>query len=101
MSSPDVEGMLLELESEIFTLKLDDVVKLANDMKLDGSVIKDKSRFSILKAIRQAIEEEVGDFSDKEAVKTYLSGIKAFLGPPPLKLLRLKRFLKKKRKLLG
>ena len=34
--------------------------------------------------IRQDIEEKVGNLSDKEAIKEYLSGIKAFLGPPPL-----------------
>ena len=31
------------------------------------SIRKEKSIFSIVKAIRQAIEEEVDDFSDKEA----------------------------------
>ena len=53
MSNPDVEGMLLEMESEIFTLKLDDVVKLANDMKLDGFSIKDKSLLRLNRSLQK------------------------------------------------
>ena len=47
MSDPEVENMLLELESEIFALKLDDVSNLANKMKIDKSSVEGKSQFSI------------------------------------------------------
>ena len=75
---------MIELESEMFTLKMDDVLKLATDMKLGEASIKDKSRFVILKNIRQAMEEKVASLTEKAEIVAYLEGIKAFLGPPPL-----------------
>ena len=60
MADSEVEEMLLELESEILALKLDDILKLAQNIKLDESSVQGKSRFMILKAIREAIEETVG-----------------------------------------
>ena len=60
MSDPEVEDMLLELESEIIALKLDDLSNLANEMKLDKSSIEGKSKFSILKSVRKDIEDKSG-----------------------------------------
>jgi hypothetical protein len=69
------------IESEILTLNLENA--LASRMKLEESKVKDKSIFSVIKIIRQDIEEKVGNLSDKEAVIEYLNGINAFLGSPP------------------
>jgi hypothetical protein len=52
-------------------------------MKLEESKLKDKSIYSVIKIIRQDIEEKVGNLSDREAVIEYLNGINAILGPPP------------------
>ena len=84
MSDQEMEEMLMAIESEILTLILKNALELAVSMKLEESRVKDKSIFTVIKVIRQGIEEKVGNLSDKEAIKEYLSGIKAFLGPPPL-----------------
>ena len=84
MSDPEVEEMLLELESEILALKLDDLSNLANEMKLDKSSIEGKSKFLILKSVRKDIEEKVGNLAEKAKIMEYLDNIKTFLGPPPL-----------------
>ena len=84
MADSEVEEMLLELESEILSLKLDDILKLAQNIKLDESSIQGKSRFMILKAIREAIEETVGKLTEKTECVKYIESIKVFLGPPPL-----------------
>jgi hypothetical protein len=79
-----MEKMLMAIESEILTLNLKNALELAVNMKLNEASVKDKSVFSVIKAIRQDIEEKVGNLTDGEAIKGYLDGIKAFLGPPPL-----------------
>jgi hypothetical protein len=84
MSDSEVEEMLLELESEILALKLDDILKLAQNINLDESSVQGKSRFMILKAIREAIEETVGKLTEKTECVKYIESIKVFLGPPPL-----------------
>ena len=56
MADSEVEEMLLELESEILALKLDDILKLAQNINLDESSVQGKSRF-MREAIREAIEE--------------------------------------------
>ena len=84
MADSEVEEMLLELESEILALKLDDILKLAQNIKLDESSIQGKSRFMILKAIREAIEETVRKLTEKTECVKYIESIKVFLGPPPL-----------------
>ena len=84
MSDPEVEEMLLELESEILALKLNDLSNLANEMKLDKSSIEGKSKFLILKSVRKDIEEKVGNLAEKAKIIEYLDNIKTFLGPPPL-----------------
>ena len=84
MSDQEMEEMLMAIELEILTLNLKNALELAVSMKLEESIVKDKSIFTVIKVIRQDIEEKVGNLSDKEAIKEYLSGIKAFLGPPPL-----------------
>jgi hypothetical protein len=56
MADSEVEEMLLE----ILALKLDDILKLARNIKLDESSVQGKSRFMILKAIREAIEDSKG-----------------------------------------
>ena len=76
--------MLLELESEMLTLKLDDLVKLAKEMKLDGPSIEGKSKLSVLKSVREDLEEKVSNLAEKAQVQEYLDNIKTFLGPPPL-----------------
>jgi hypothetical protein len=83
MADSEVEEMLLELESEILALKLDDILKLAQNINLDSSV-QGKSRFTILKAIREAIEGTVGKLTEKTECVKYIESIKVFLGPPPL-----------------
>ena len=75
--------MLLELESKILALKLDDLSNLANEMKLDKSSVKGKSKFSILNSVRKDIEEKVGNLAEKAKIIEYLDNIKTFLGPPP------------------
>ena len=82
MSDQEMEEMSMAIE--ILTLNLKNALKLAVSMKLEESRVKDKSIFTVIKVIRQDIEEKVGNLSDKEAIKEYLSGIKTFLGPPPL-----------------
>ena len=84
MSNSEVEDKLIELESEMLLLNLDDVFKLAQDMKLDESNVKDKSKFVILKVIRQTIEEKVAGLTEQSDILEYIESIKAFLGPPPL-----------------
>ncbi len=84
MSDQEMEEMLMAIESEILTLNLKNALELDVSMKLEESRVKDKSIFTVIKVIRQDIEEKVCNLSDKEAIKEYLSGIKAFLGPPPL-----------------
>ena len=76
MSEPEVENMLLELESEILALKLDDILNFANGMKLDKSSIEGKSKFSILKSVRKEIEEKVGNLAEKAKIIEYLDNIK-------------------------
>jgi hypothetical protein len=83
MADSEVEEMLLELESEILALKLNDILKLAQNIKLDESSVQGKSRFMILKAIREAIEETVGKLTEKTECVKYIESIKVFLGPPP------------------
>ncbi|CAB3997930.1 Hypothetical predicted protein [Paramuricea clavata] len=86
MADSEFEEMLLELEleSEILALKLDDILKLAQNIKVDESNVQGKSRFMILKAIREAIEEAVGKLTEKTECVKYIESIKVFLGPPPL-----------------
>ena len=84
MSDQEMEEMLMAIELVILTLNLKNALELAVSMKLEESRVKDKSIFTVIKMIRRDIEEKVGNLSDKEAIKEYLSGIKAFLGPPPL-----------------
>ena len=69
----------MAIESEILTLNLKNSLELAVSMKLEESRVKDKSIFTVIKVIRRDIEEKVGNLSDKEAIKEYLSGIKVFL----------------------
>ncbi|CAB4035431.1 Hypothetical predicted protein [Paramuricea clavata] len=82
MADSEVEEMLLE--SEILALKLDDILKVAQNIKLDESSVQGKSRFMILKAIREAIEETVGKLTEKTECVKYIESIKVFLGPPSL-----------------
>ncbi len=84
MSDQEMEEMLMAIELVILTLNLKNALELAVSMKLEESRVKDKSIFTVIKVIRRDIEEKVGNLSDKEAIKEYLSDIKAFLGPPPL-----------------
>jgi flagellar motility protein MotE (MotC chaperone) len=84
MSDQEIEKTLMVIESEILTLNLENAQQLASSMKLEESKVKDKSIFSVIKVIRQEIEEKVGNLPDQEAVIEHLNGINAFLGPPPL-----------------
>ena len=84
MPDPEVENKLLELESEILALKLDDLSNLTNEMKLGKSGIKEKSKFSILKSVCKEVEKKVSNLAEKAKIKEYLDNIKMFLGPPPL-----------------
>ena len=68
MSEPEVENMLLELESEILALKPDDLLNFANEMKLDKSSIEGKSKFPMLKSVLKAIEEKVGNLAEKAKI---------------------------------
>ncbi len=79
MSDQEMEEMLMAIESEILTLNLKNALELAVSMKLEESRVKDKSIFTVIKVIRQDIEEKVGNLSDKEAIKEYLSAIKVLL----------------------
>ncbi len=73
MSVQEMEEMLMAIESEILTLNLINALELAVSMKLEESSVKYKSIFTVIKVIRQVIEEKVGNLSDKEAIKEYLS----------------------------
>ena len=84
MSDPEVENTLLELESKILALKLNDLSNLANEMRLDKSSVEGKSKFSILKSVCKEIEEKVGNLAEKAKIIEYLDNIKTFLGLPPL-----------------
>jgi hypothetical protein len=105
MSNQEIEKTLMVIESEKLTLNLKNALQLTSSMKLEESKVKDKSIYSVIKIIRQDIEEKVGNLSGKEAVIEYLNGINAFLGPPPplppppLNRQRAKRFHRKKKKL--
>jgi hypothetical protein len=83
MSNQEIEKTLMVIESEKLTLNLKNALQLTSSMKLEESKVKDKSIYSVIKIIRQDIEEKVGNLSDKEAVIEYLNGIDAFLDPPP------------------
>ena len=61
----DTEEILMTTESEILTSNLQDALGLAKDMKIDDSKVKDNSKFSIIKIIRQEMEEKVGNLSRK------------------------------------
>ena len=84
MFDQETEEILMTTESEILTLNLQDVLGLAKDLKIDDSKIKDKSKFSIIKIIRQEMEEKVVNLSQKEEIIEYLNSVKGFLSPPPL-----------------
>ena len=84
MADSEVEEMLLELESEILALKLDNILKLAQNINLDESSVQGKSIFMILKAIREAIEVTVGKLTEKTECVKYIESNKVFLSPPPL-----------------
>jgi hypothetical protein len=77
MSDQEIEKTLMVIESEILTLNLENALQLASSIKLEESKVKDKSIFSVIKLIRQDIEEKVGNLPDKEAVIEYLNGINA------------------------
>ena len=65
--------MLLELESEILALTLDDILKLAQNINLDESSVQGKrGRFMILKAILEAIEETVRKLTEKTECVKYI-----------------------------
>ena len=84
MFDQETEEILMTTESEILTLNLQDVLRLAKDLNIDDSKVKDKSKFSIIKIIRQEMEEKVGNLSQKEEIIEYLNSVKGFLSPPPL-----------------
>ncbi len=84
MSNSEVEDKLIELESEMLLLNLDDVSRLAQGMKLDECNVQDKSKFAILKVIRQTVEEKIAGLTGKADILKYSENIKAFIGPPPL-----------------
>ena len=65
MFDQEMEEILMTTESEILTLNLQDALGLAKDLKIDDSKVKDKSKFSIIKIIRQETEEKVGNLSKK------------------------------------
>ena len=65
MFDQETEEILMTTESEILTLNLQDALGLAKDLKIDDSKVKDKSKFSIIKIIRQETEEKVGNLSKK------------------------------------
>ena len=67
MFDQEREEILMTTESEIPTLlNLQDALGLAKDLKIDDSKVKDKSNFSIIKIIRQEMEEKVGNFLKKK-----------------------------------
>ena len=67
MFDQEREEILMITESEIPTLlNLQDALGLAKDLKIDDSKVKDKSNFSIIKIIRQEMEEKVGNFLKKK-----------------------------------
>ena len=84
MFDQDTEEILMTTESEILTLNLQDALGLAKDLKIDDSKVKDNSKFSIIKIIRQEMEEKVGNLAQKEEIIEYLNSVKGFLGPPRL-----------------
>ena len=86
MSDSEIEKNLMELESEKITLNLEGALELANKIKINESSIKDKTRFMVLKFIRDAVEERVSNIPEKAESMEYLENIKAFLGPPPLEV---------------
>ena len=68
MFDQETKEILVTTESEILTLNLQDALGLAKDLKIDYSKVKDKSKFSIIKIVRQEMEEKVGNLSQKKEI---------------------------------
>ena len=73
MFDQETKEILMTTESEILTLNLQDALGLAKDLKIDYSKVKDKSKFSIIKIVRQEMEEKVGNLSQKKEIIEYLN----------------------------
>ena len=65
MFDQETKDILMTTESEILTLNLQDALGLAKYLKIDDSKVKDKSKFSIIKIIRQ---EKEGNLCQKEEI---------------------------------
>ena len=65
-------------------LDLQDALELAMNMKIDDLKVKDKRKFSIIKIIRQELEEKAGNLLRKKKNLQCLNSVNVFLGSSPL-----------------
>ena len=77
------EEKLILLDRKILALDLNALCEFALHAKVEKSVVEGKGKLSVIRSIREKIEDSVEGLSDDDQIE-FVDGLIAHLGPLPL-----------------